>query len=342
MAYDHRKAAEMLLACIPKRSAAVLEKRYGLGKSGKRHTLEAIGAVYGITRERVRQIECDGMNRIRKAAPYAELQPLFLSFKDYIASEGIIAEDRLFAHFHAPGSENSRPATRFLLVLAPQVLYRGESEAFYTRWGTDGHRMDAVERALQSVADSIKLKPGTISFPVLSSLLQQELAVASSWAPQDDILAAYIGISKKIGKNSFDQWGHTSSPLVRPRGVRDLAYLVFAKVGVPMHFSVAAERIREVAFPRRVHAQTVHNELIKDKRFVLVGRGTYGLTEWGYEPGTVRDIITRVLTPGPRSRESVIEEVLAKRQVKGNTILINLQNRKYFQKLSDGMYSNVI
>lgn len=347
MVYEPQKATEILLAGLPKRSATILEKRYGLGKLGKRSTLEAIGNTYGITRERVRQIESDGMNRIRKASAYMEMQPLFLSFEAYIAEQGgIVAEDRLVAHFNINGlpaqTDASANAVRFLLSLTPRIIYRSESETLRPRWGTKNDSMDAVEQGLQRVSDSLVSQSGTISYGALSTLLRQELAGESVSTSKDEIIGAHIEISKQIGKNCFDQWGHTSSALVRPRGIRDLAYLVFSKTGTPMHFSVAAERIQEVATPRRVHAQTVHNELIKDNRFVLVGRGTYGLVEWGYEPGTVRDIISRVLTTGPRTKESIVEAVLTKRQVKENTILINLQNRKYFKKLNDGTYTSLI
>jgi len=80
---------------------------------------------------------------------------------------------------------------------------------------------------------------------------------------------------------------------------------------------------------------------IKDKRFVLVGRGLYALAEWGYEPGTVSEIIVQVMKKAncPLSKEEIIEKVLAKRLVKENTVLINLQNRKLFEKTGDGAYA---
>ncbi|OGZ43729.1 MAG: hypothetical protein A2719_01420 [Candidatus Ryanbacteria bacterium RIFCSPHIGHO2_01_FULL_45_22] len=341
MAYDIKTASEAMLASIPKRSAAVLEKRFGLAKSGKRFTLEAIGNSYGITRERVRQIEADGLNRIRKASEFSNLEPLFLSFTEYIKQQGgIVAESQLFSHF---SNENvPSEAVRFLLTLHPNVIYRGESDIWHSRWGLDGIMMDSIEHALQRVSDVIKLKEETIAYEQLANMMQKELAAESVATPSHAILSAYIAISKQIDKNYFNQWGHTSSSLVRPRGVRDLAYLVFQQAGAPMHFSAAAERIREVATARRVHAQTVHNELIKDNRFVLVGRGMYGLSEWGYEPGTVQDIIIRALSSGPLSKDALVEKVLHKRQVKENTILINLQNRKRFKKFSDGTYGNVV
>jgi hypothetical protein len=85
--------------------------------------------------------------------------------------------------------------------------------------------------------------------------------------------------------------------------------------------------------------QTVHNELIKDSRFVLVGRGVYALKEWGYEPGQVKDIITKILREnGPLTQGEILERVSKQRLVKENTILLNLSNKKNFLRDSQGKY----
>jgi hypothetical protein len=336
-----KEVSETLLHILPKRTSAVLEKRFGLGKAGKRHTLEAIGSTYKITRERVRQIERDGIGRIQKSAEFSNAMPLFALYREQITNKGgMLTEDRLLKD-HADDTV-SRNTTRFLLTLSPELIYRGESDSFYARWGIAIDIMDSVEQALVRVANTVYSMNDTIPFADLAHMLSRELSAAGNGTSQDEILSAYIALSKELDKNCFNGWGHVSSPLVRPRGVRDLAYLVFQKERAPMHFSKAAEHIRTIVSPRRVHAQTVHNELIKDGRFVLVGRGTYGLADWGYEQGTVRDIIVRALREGPQTKDDITRMVLSKRQVKENTILINLQNKSYFKKCADGTYANVV
>ena len=89
-----------------------------------------------------------------------------------------------------------------------------------------------------------------------------------------------------------------------------------------------------------VNAQTVHNELIKDDRFVLVGRGVYALSEWGYSPGEVKDVICDILEKdGPLSKDEIIERVFTQRLVKKNTIVQNLSNKKRFARSNDGKYT---
>ena len=92
---------------------------------------------------------------------------------------------------------------------------------------------------------------------------------------------------------------------------------------------------------RVAYKETVHNELIKDPRFILIGRGIYALSEWGYEPGVVADVITEVLkkSPQPLSRERIIDDVLKKRIVKKNTILVGLSNKKLFKKVGKNLYT---
>src|SRR3989338_8041463 len=105
-----------------------------------------------------------------------------------------------------------------------------------------------------------------------------------------------INLSKEINKNIFGEVGLVSWPSVKPRGVRDKAYLVVKRDGKPKHFRDIAKLINSTGFSnRKANVQTVHNELIKDSRFVLVGRGTYGLTEWGYKAGTVKDVLVDLL-----------------------------------------------
>jgi len=100
-------------------------------------------------------------------------------------------------------------------------------------------------------------------------------------------------ISKKLGKNPLGEWGHAVSPNIKTKGMRDYAFLVIRKHGSPIHFTQVAKNIEKL-FNKKAHVATTHNELIKDKRFVLVGRGLYALTEWGYISGVVKEVIKKV------------------------------------------------
>jgi hypothetical protein len=150
----------------------------------------------------------------------------------------------------------------------------------------------------------------------------------------------YISISRRIHRNPYGDTGLREWAEIRPMTIRDRIYLVLKKKAEPLHFETIAKTINETRFDNRVAlASTVHNELIKDDRFVLVGRGTYGLTEYGYEPGTAKVVIKRVLQKhGPLKPNEVVLHVQKERLFKSNTVLINLQDKNLFKRLPDGRY----
>ena len=63
MKLNYRKIFQDLLKDLPERTKDIIEQRFGL-KTRERRTLQAIGKIYGITRERVRQIEGDGFLKL--------------------------------------------------------------------------------------------------------------------------------------------------------------------------------------------------------------------------------------------------------------------------------------
>jgi len=87
--------------------------------------------------------------------------------------------------------------------------------------------------------------------------------------------------------------------------------------------------------------QAIHNELIKDPRFVLIGRGIYALSSWGYKKGTISDTIKSILEKSetPLTREEIVKQVLKVRKVKETTILLNLQNKALFKKIGKNSYT---
>jgi len=146
-------------------------------------------------------------------------------------------------------------------------------------------------------------------------------------------------ISKKFTANHYGDVGLSAWSEINPKTSRDWAYLVLKREQKPLHFTALAERINNIR-QRKTNYQTVHNELIKDERFVLVGRGTYGLREFGIMPGTAKEVMATLLkTHGPMRSHELVKLVLTKRMFKENTLLLNLQNREHFQRMSDGRYN---
>ncbi len=336
ISFDTTTLVKRLLAEVPERAREVLIFRFGLGTKSSRDTLEAIGERWSITRERVRQIEAAGIESIRSSKAFKEAQDSFDELSQYIASlGGIIPEDELLSGLAT--DEKSRNRYRFLLVVGSAFFRERETDDFYARWHVDHKTADAVHSALSRLYETLDDAEVLAEGDIINRFLD-ELKDVNSAYQNEEILKRWLTISKTIAKNPLSEWGRSHAPAIRTKGIRDYAYLVIKQKGEPMHFGDVATSIVEV-FNKKAHVATTHNELIKDSRFVLVGRGLYALAEWGFSPGVVRDVIKNVLANGPLTREQIIEEVKKVRYVKDNTILVNLGDTRHFKRQKNGTYA---
>jgi hypothetical protein len=324
------KVANKVIKGLPDRAQDVLSRRFGLGKNDESETLEAIGVGYGITRERVRQIEAAALTRIRTKHE-TDLDEVYGFLHNEIAARGgVVHEDNFLNSF---GNKKNANACSLFLNLGDDFKRLREDDEFHHRWTNDGAHAEKVQAALVAVRKGLTPKDLLSEDEIVSNLVNSSNGLVTKAQA-----ISVLGVSRKIGKNSIEEWGLNSSSQVRPRGVRDLAHLVLRKHGKPMHFTEIAKVIKST-LGEHAHVQTVHNELIKDSQFVLVGRGLYGLTSMGYRAGVVSDVIGAILKEqGPLSRESIIDSVLKERYVKESTIHINLQNKKLFKKMDNGHF----
>jgi len=337
--FKPKQVTKHFLSVLPKRAQDVITKRYGLGTAEKKMTLEAIGESYGITRERVRQIENFALASIRKSDIFKTEAPVFEELRKVMVAHGGLVPEHDFLESLAT-DKSSQNHLHFLLVLGDLFVKHKEDDEFTHRWSADHDTADKVHESLRKLYASLSDDELVEEAKMVDRFLAHLKDVSEEYK-NAEILRRWLTISKQIGKNPLGEWGMARSPNVSARGVRDYAFLVLRKHGSPMHFTEVAKAIGE-HFDKRAHVATTHNELIKDKRFVLVGRGLYALSEWGYSTGVVRDVVADILKKnGPLSREEIIEKVMRERYVKPNTILVNLQNPKYFKKNKEGRYSPV-
>lgn len=335
----YKDITKKLLAELPVRSRDVLIKRYGLGKVAKRETLEAIGGEYKITRERVRQIEAFALNLIKKSKAYGSSQTAFTQLKKNMDDFGGIVHEQMFLDSLAK-DKSTQNHIHFLLVVSEAFTKLKEDEDFHYRWTTNPDLADKVHRSLKNLCNNFS-EGDLVSENDLVNKFLSELKDISTDPKVDQFANKWLRLSKLLARNPLGEWGLAVSPNIRMRGIRDYAYLVLRQNKEPLHFADVAKKISKT-FGRAAHPATCHNELIKDNRFVLVGRGLYALTEWGYSKGTVIEVIQKLIgKKGPLTRDQVIEEVLKERQVKQNTIIVNLQNPKFFKKNGEGKFAIV-
>ncbi len=338
LSFKPKLVVKKLLAVLPQRGRDVIISRYGLGTSPAKLTLEAIGDKYGITRERVRQIENSSIANIRKSPAFKSEQASFDELRNlFDALGGIISEEDFLNHITTK-DKALQNFVHFMLVVGTPFKKLKEDEEFHHRWHVSDELAKKVEDSLRKLYRNLSDDELLPESELISQFLEHLKDVSDEYK-KEEVLRRWLSMSKKIARNPLGEWGVASSKNVHVKGIRDYAYLAIRKHGSPIHFKEVAKSIASM-FDKKAHVATTHNELIKDPRFVLVGRGLYALAEWGYLSGVVKDVITKVLEKhGALTKEDVIDKVLKERYVKKNTILVNLQNNKAFKKNKDGKYS---
>lgn len=334
--FNPKQAVKRLLGALPARAQDIISGRFGL-TGEKRMTLEAIGKKYGITRERVRQIENYSIGSIRRSPLYEKEKSSFDELKSVVIKlGGVVPEDDLLEHISKDKSVQNN--IHFMLIIGEEFSKEKEDEEFKHRWHIDKNLANKIHEAIRKLYENLKDDEIVPESEIVASFLGHLKEVSEEYK-EEEIIARWLRMSKTIGKNPLGEWGRAKSSNISARGIRDYAYLVIRKHGSPIHFRDVARLISEI-FKKKAHVATTHNELIKDGRFVLVGRGLYALKEWGYSQGIVRDVIADILKKsGPLPKDKIIEKVMKERYVKENTILVNLQNPKYFKKNKDGHYT---
>ena len=317
------------------REREIITRRYGL--FDRKETLEQIGELLGITRERVRQLEKSVMTRLRGAAEQGGV-PHIADVQSRMVTElktmgGAARMSDLAGKLVAANSRDEQSRLTFLTHLCPELSVVNEDNDFYQGAAIRSmHDEKQVKKLVGKIIDAVK-KAGDV---------QTIEAIAKEAGIGDPANAqALASLSKNLATLN-GMWGLVKWPMVNPKNIRDKIYVILHQAGRHMHFNEISDAIKQSDFKRKdVTTQAIHNELIKDDRFVLIGRGIYALKEWGYERGTVADIIADVLRKAgePLHRDEIVKRVLKTRYVKETTVLLNLQGKPQFKRVAKATYA---
>ncbi|HVX24400.1 MAG TPA: sigma factor-like helix-turn-helix DNA-binding protein [Candidatus Saccharimonadales bacterium] len=325
---------EVLTTIEREREREIVARRFGL--FDRKETLEQIGEMLGITRERVRQLEKSVVTRLQATAEQGNI-PHIDAFQtkllELLQANGTVARvSELANKLSDQPNREEQARVAFLAQLCPSLVVVSEDDHFYNSVGVrQANDEKALKAAVAKIIDAIKqlAEPKTI----------EEIAKAASMSDAKQA-GALASTSKQLATLN-GRWGLVKWPMVNPKNIRDKIYVILKENGKHMHFNEIADAIKGSDFKRKdVTTQAIHNELIKDKRFVLIGRGIYALKEWGYEKGTVADIISEVLREAgePLHRDEIVKRVLKSRFVKETTILLNLQGKPQFKRVAKATY----
>lgn len=316
------------------REREIISRRFGL--FDRKETLEQIGELLGITRERVRQLEKAVIAKLKESAekdlPYIkDAEQKIIEELDELGNVARIAT--ITGKITEVNDRINQSRVSFLAHLSSKLVVIEDNDNFYHLVALkSAHSEDSLRKQITKVAEAVK----TIGKP--TDIKEVAKIVGDSNPKHVEALAS---TSKKLATLN-GKWGLIKWPTVNPKNIRDKIYVILHVEGKPLHFNEIAKSIKDSEFKRNnVTTQAIHNELIKDSRFVLIGRGIYALKEWGYSKGTVADIISDVLKKAgePLHRDEIVKRVLKSRHVKETTILLNLQGKDQFKRVAKATYT---
>ncbi|MBR2998324.1 hypothetical protein IKF34_00890 [Candidatus Saccharibacteria bacterium] len=318
------------------REREIISRRFGL--TGSKETLEQIGEMLSITRERVRQLEKAILIRLQISAEENQIPELATAEKLIVRNlteMGRVAKlsdlaDKIYGKKSSP---TDKTGIYFIATFSKNLTIVEENDRYYAAVGIAEYGDSKTIRSrVDEIVQVIKENKAPMTIDELDNKVDYE---------HPDHIKAVASISKLLATLN-NTWGLAKWPSVNPKNIRDKIFVILESHKEPMHFSDIAKEIAESNFKRKnVTVQAIHNELIKDPRFVLIGRGIYALSSWGYKKGTISDTIKSILEKSetPLTREEIVKQVLKVRKVKETTILLNLQNKALFKKVGKNSYT---
>lgn len=333
---------ENLFLVLTDKEAMVIRKRFAL-KGEQKQTLEKIGKQFNVTRERIRQIESIALSKLKRTVRTTRLDEVNALAKEVLrAHGGLMREDMLISEClkHIAGSKQLDGAVlRLSFSIDPELSSGSRNNTFVPFWRLESLSIDDVSLIVGSMVKILKKRKSCMQNEEIVSAIQT-LNLFEGRMPGKELIRSCLEVDERL-REIPEGWGLTEWRFVRPRSIRDKIEIILRKEGEPIHFMDIANRIKEANFDHKnVTVQAVHNELIRYPQFVLVGRGLYALKEWGYEPGTVADVIEKILKEkGPLSKKEIILEVAKQRTVKVGTISLNLQKMPFFTRVGRAVYA---
>jgi len=368
-----------LFSELEERERDVLIRRFGLSGDDK-ETLEEIGKIHKLTRERIRQIETASIKRLKQLKNLDDYLSGLKSILINLLEEhgGLMEKEYMFNNLinfsigSSKNGENKIKHKRHFDFLISKLLFDefeviGDSEHFKESFKLKYQSLEHLEILAKDLLEKIReikkifmteelvnLSKGLEAYknnqekfnPVgnidISGILTNDLFKEKADVVNGNkVIYSILQAAKKIEQNKFGFWGINDWREIKPKTINDKIYLILKNSGEPMHFAEIADKINQISFDKKkANAATVHNELILDEKYILVGRGLYGLKEWGYQKGTVADVIEKIIAESGQSlnREEIINRVLGQRMVKKATINLALMNRNKFEITADGKY----
>lgn len=328
-----------LLIVLSEKEKFIIENRFSLNEN-PRLTLESIGKKYSVTRERIRQIEKNALKKLERNVNNTSLNDVTALALEIIQEKGgIVEEDEMILEIlrRSPNPEIIDVNSLKLTVdLEKEIVHVHNTIQFKPYWKLKQKSNENVRKVCEASYRELNERGKIIESDKLADQILKKLKLNETIP----FAISCLDLDRRIKVLEGGMVGLTGWRSINPKTLRDKIYYVLKSSKKPLHYIEIANKISTLKLDNKsINTQAVHNELIRHSGFVLIGRGIYALQEWGYNEGTVSDVITEILKEKcEMKRDEIIAEVLKRRQVKKITIQLNLKNKPQFERVGRDVY----
>lgn len=331
-----------VLSSLGDKEQSVISRRIWL--DWKKETLQSIGNSFSpnITRERVRQIEESGIKKMWRIIKATDLTIIQDKAKEIIDLHSwLIIKEKLINNIIKDLNLKSDINFSIIEVIIQadfNIVKSKPKLGVRTYFSVPWIGKKEVEAIHSELVKILKRKNDVMDKETLYSIAKENLQSSIKWL-NIVLIDNVADIYEDIVKWEEALVGLAAWKILNPKTLKDKAFYVMKKERVPMHFVDIANKITSY-LGDKVKVNTIHNELIRNSEFVLIGRWIYALKEWGFTPWTIINVISDVLAKNrePMTTDEIIKEVLKVRNVKRTTIYMNLQNKNVIERVWRNYY----
>ncbi len=308
----------------------VLARR--LGSSSE--TLDQVARTWGLTRERIRQIQNQSLDIIRASDSYRRIHQRArskLEVSGYLTRETAAACAREVSPSMEIGLSRAIGSILILNINGFQA-----KDCYLDMIIRDRQISHAIGDIQRIVDREIMRTPDCTAEQVAAMIAgRPEYAQVSDWV-RGTVVDLWAALRSSAWKKLDDRRRHATAA--------DLACEVLKEVGQPLHWSMIAQEVnrrRARLDLRPLSENATHNRLQdRDDLFSYTDQGTYGLREWGAAVPYIRVLIVQILeTAGVTlTRGEIANEARKIRSIKDSSLTMYLDMHPDFYRARSGKY----
>lgn len=341
---------DKILANLDSRERDIILRRYGL--KGETESLHDIASNYNVTRERIRQIQQRAVHKIKPLIDGDEdINNFFDQVKQFLKPIGVRPEKSFFKLIvqNFKLEEKDLRIVKFFSIFSRQIVFQKANEIFDDFYAKDEEPHKIIRHSLKRIYFYFLENKEPIPEEEVIKIILKEIKVHLKNRPEKEDLLDLLRILRDIGRNPFNLWGLRNHRFIEPKCLKDKIYLILKIENRPLHFIEIYKKLKSVqtiedlslTWLKDYNINSLRNELIRHSEFVWVGKGIYGLKEWGLIPGTVKELIIQILKEKRKiSKEKLWQIISSQKQIQKSSFHIYLKQMKNIKEVNGYLIYN--